>query len=62
MSQKEPNIEQEVIDTIMKVWKKYPSLRLTQLIVNAIEVKNPCPDVFYVEDSDLINLLNNFNP
>jgi len=32
-------------------------MRLTQLLVNAIGPETPCPEIFYVEDTRLIELL-----
>ena len=58
MSQVEPNINKEVLETIERVWAKYPDLRLTQLLVNAIGPSESCPEIYHVEDSKLIGLLN----
>ena len=60
MSEKEPNIEEDVVNAIMEAWAKYPDMRLTQLIVNAINPKDPCSEVYSVEDSKLIKLLTRF--
>ena len=57
MSEKEPNLEEDVMEAIMVAWSKHPSMRLTQLLVNAIQPSKPCPDIFYVEDSQLIKRL-----
>ena len=58
MSQVEPNTAKEVLETIEKVWAKYPDLRLTQLLVNIIKPSESCSEIYYVEDSKLIKLLN----
>ncbi len=58
MSEKEPGIEEDVINAIMEAWAKYPDMRLTQLIVNAITPNEPCSEIFNTEDSELIKLLN----
>ncbi len=58
MSEKEPGIEEDVINAIMETWAKYPDMRLTQLIVNAIAPNEPCIEIFNTEDSELIKLLN----
>ena len=50
MSQVEPNSA--------KVWAKYPDLRLTQLLVNVIKPSESCSEIYYVEDSKLVKLLN----
>ncbi len=58
MSQVEPNNAKEVLETIEKVWAKYPELRLTQLLVNVIKPSESCSEIYYVEDSKLVELLN----
>lgn len=60
MSQTQPNTHQELLETIEKVWDKYPELRLAQLLVNAIKPSEPCSEVYYTEDSELINKLELF--
>lgn len=62
MSQHEPNIENELLETLKTTWDFYPDLRLTQLIVNAINPKAPCPEIFHVEDSRLIEKLQQLQP
>ncbi len=58
MSQVEPKIAKELLETIEKVWAKYPDLRLTQLLVNVIKPSESCAEIYYVEDSKLVELLN----
>jgi len=60
MSEVEPDIEKEVVEAIREAWERHPNMRLTQLIFNAIPTTEPCPQVFYVEDSKLIELLNKY--
>jgi len=60
MSEREPNIEDQVIESIKEAWEKYPDMRLAQLLVNAIAPDNPCIEIYNTEDSDLISLLNRF--
>jgi len=57
MSQVEQNIAKELLDTIEKAWAKYPELRLTQLLVNVIKPSESCDEIYYVEDSKLVELL-----
>ena len=47
--------KEEVIDRLLTAWKKQPKQRLGQLIYN---VCYPM-DIFYIEDYDLITLLEN---
>ena len=58
MSQVEPDNAKEVLEAIEKAWAKYPDLRLTQLLVNVIKPSESCSEIYYTEDSKLINLLN----
>jgi len=47
--------QDEVLETIRRVWKKYPELRFGQLIVNAIGI-----DPFYVPDKGVIKGMRDF--
>jgi len=38
-------------------WERNPDLRLMQLLVGLIKPKEPCPEVFYLEDEVLLELL-----
>lgn len=60
MSEKEPNIEEAVLNAIMDAWARYPDMRLTQLLVNAINPADPCSEIYATEDSQLIKMLNRF--
>lgn len=51
-------IQEATLKTIKKVWAKYPECRLTQLLVNTINPSEFCPEIYYTEDSRLIELLN----
>jgi hypothetical protein len=43
--------KRECLEKILEVWKKFPELRLGQLLVNAINTHSP--QVFYIEDVKL---------
>lgn len=60
MSELEPKIEEDVLKAIKDAWAAYPDMRLTQLLINAIHPEEPCSEVYGVEDSKLIKLLNEF--
>ncbi len=60
MSEKEPNIEEDVIQAILETWSEYPDMRLTQLIINALVPKEPCIEIYNTEDSQLIKKLKKF--
>ena len=46
-----------MLDAIREQWEKDPDLRLSQLIVNALSPSEPCPQVYYFEDEQLISKL-----
>ncbi len=43
--------KRDVMEKILKVWMENPSLRLSQLIVNSIDIDT---NLFIVEDYDLV--------
>ena len=48
-----------MLEAVRRAWMRYPDLRLGQLLVIAVKPSEPCPDVFYVEDSVLLRKLAN---
>jgi len=61
MSQAQPaTTNKELLETINKAWAKYPELRLTQLLINAVNPSEPCSEMYYIKDSQLINKLELF--
>ncbi len=60
MSEKEPHVEDDVIEALMEAWSKHPAMRLGQLIVNAVRPEKACPEIFYIEDSQLIKKLRKY--
>jgi len=51
---RDPERIERVLATLKRVWEQQPDLRLGQLIVVAAKPKQPCPEVFYVEDDALL--------
>jgi hypothetical protein len=49
--------KQHLLESITNVIAKYPELRLGQLLVNAINIQQPCPDLFHIEDNVLAEKL-----
>jgi hypothetical protein len=47
---RDPKRIEPILGLIREIWYRYPSLRLTQLIMNALEMNS---DPYYVEDSKL---------
>lgn len=44
----------EVLDSLRQVWEQHPDLRLGQLLVIAARPKEPCPELFHIEDQALL--------
>jgi hypothetical protein len=52
-----------IVEKLREVWKANPDLRLGQLLVNVIRPSQPCPQVFYPEDTVIENGLEKYaNP
>lgn len=45
---------------LYQVWRRFPELRLGQLIENALSVTDDAHDVFYVTDATLVKHLEAF--
>lgn len=45
-----------ILDRLKTLWKKHPDLRLGQLILNVLQD----PALYYVEDEELVELLEKF--
>lgn len=52
--------KQNLLENITNVLLKYPELRLGQLLINAISLQQPCPELFHIEDNVLAEKLVNF--
>lgn len=52
---RDPDRIDPVLDTIKQIWSRFPDLRLCQLIENC--KPNDLDDMYYIEDDDLIKLL-----
>lgn len=44
----------DVLEEIRKTWIESPDLRLGQLVVNAVRPAQPCPELFGMEDHELL--------
>ncbi|QEH38753.1 hypothetical protein OJF2_73590 [Aquisphaera giovannonii] len=47
----------QVLAVVREVWMRDPDLRLGQLIVNAVQPREPCPEVYSIEDTTLLRKL-----
>lgn len=61
MSKKEPNMQEELIRELFQVWKDDPSLRFAQLLTNVIEPEDSCPEIYHIEDSELLSRLKKYH-
>jgi len=48
---RDPRRIPELCELLQRAWELNPELRLGQLVVNAISPTQPCPEVFYAEES-----------
>ena len=51
---RDPKRINKTLNLIRNIWKTYPDLRLTQLIMNALKMDG---DPYYIEDKDLCQAL-----
>lgn len=54
---RDPKRIEEMLYVLRQIWELKPDLRLGQLLVNVIPLKEPCPEMFYIEDEKLKELL-----
>jgi hypothetical protein len=47
----------QILDLLREVWTRSPDLRLGQLIVNAVGAREPCSEVYALEDTALARRL-----
>lgn len=62
MIPRDPKRIPEVLRLIEEVWQRQPDLRLGQLLLNHIDPVSPCPQLYYIEDDDLLRRLGIKNP
>jgi uncharacterized protein YihD (DUF1040 family) len=56
---RDPKRIPKILKRIEKIWKKYPDLRLGQLIIDGTLLSGE-EDLFYIEDEKLISKLEKF--
>ena len=52
--------KQQVIGRLLNLWLKFPQMRLMQLINNVYHEDLHCPDLYYIENYDFINGMEQF--
>jgi len=50
----------KILNELERIWKDNPDFRLGQLIIAGAKPKEPCPEVFYIEDENLLDGLLKF--
>ena len=55
---RDPKRISEILKRLEVVWKKYPDLRLGQLLIDVLHVRNNF--LFYIEDNKLIEEIEKF--
>ncbi|QSI76641.1 hypothetical protein [Niveibacterium microcysteis] len=50
-----------VLDALRQAWERKPDLRLGQLLVIAAQPKEPCSELFYIEDHVLLQGIENYH-
>lgn len=51
---RDPERIERVLISLKRIWEGQPDLRLGQLIVISTKPVHPCPEVFNVEDEELL--------
>jgi hypothetical protein len=51
---RDPQRFEDVLLAIAEVWSLDPDLRLGQLLINAVRPARPCPELYSIEDWDLV--------
>lgn len=57
---RDPDRINTVLEKIRQLWLRDPDMRLGQLLIAAVRPKDPCPELFYIEESDLIEKLDEY--
>lgn len=54
---RDPKRIDETLAELRKLWMEVPDWRLGQLIVNCANPAHPCPQVFNMEDEEMLNAI-----
>jgi len=55
------NTKHHLLESITNIQAKHPELRLGQLLINAINLRQPCPELFHIQDDILAEKINQFS-
>lgn len=62
MESRDPERIPEVLHSIGVVWRRHPELRLSQLVLNYLGPDVRCPELYGLEDDELLRRLGVANP
>lgn len=51
----------ELLHSLLNVWQKHPQMRLMQLLINALNNSESYPELYYIDDAELIDKLKMFD-
>lgn len=54
---RDPKRIDEILTELRRLWMEVPDWRLGQLIVNCVAPSQPCPEVFNMEDEEMLNAI-----
>lgn len=54
---RDPALIDQMIEVLWETWRRNPDMRPGQLIMVAVRPSEPCPEVFYIEDTVLARRL-----
>ena len=57
MVMRDPERINVILHRLGEAWKRNPDYRLGQLLVNVVRPSEPCPQIFYFEDTELLERL-----
>jgi hypothetical protein len=57
---RDPARIEPMLNLLRTVWELNPDLRLGQLLVNIVRPKESCPEVFYVEDDEVVRRIGKY--
>ncbi len=58
---RDPDRINTVLERIRYIWLQDPDLRLGQLLMAAVGPKDPCSELFYIEEKDLMKRLEEYS-
>ena len=49
-----------VLEKIRQIWLREPDTRLGQMLIKVVRPQDPCPELFYLEEKDLLTKLDTY--